>query len=290
MSQVTQQIESKVFTTIPSDLSAAERSTILSDPTSNSPPPTPATHHEQHYFRDRRQSWLERMTDAAGGHRLLGCAAAGTFITGLWLATFTVGLSIPSQPFRDRLLTMGSTVPDQVNGAAGIGFPEAVSDVAMVAISFTPTNLALLCCVSALAGCLGRMASTNGVVERCRSEAVQVSTVSSSSTPSTSTTPAQTASISTSERSITSSDADKVSPLAPAISAVTWGFFIYLVALSGTLIISGEPFKNASPEQYVRMASSASLAAFVVGWKPDILNQLLDKMRGSPMFGSAPAK
>ncbi len=230
------------------------------------------------------------MTDAAGGHRLLGCAAAGTFITGLWLATFTVGLSIPSQPFRDRLLTMGSTVPDQVTGAAGIGFPEAVSDVAMVAISFTPTNLALLCCVSALAGCLGRMASTNGVVERCRSEAVQVSTVSSSSTPSTSTTPAQTASISTSERSITSSDADKVSPLAPAISAVTWGFFIYLVALSGTLIISGEPFKNASPEQYVRMASSASLAAFVVGWKPDILNQLLDKMRGSPMFGSAPAK
>ncbi len=252
----------------------------------------PQTPHDRtnDLFHHHRQSWLARMTEAAGGHRLLGCAFAGTCITGLWLATFTVGLSIPSQPFRDRLLTMGSTAPDTANQASSLGFIEAVSDVAMVAISFTPTNLALLCCVSALAGCLGRMATTNGIVQRHRAQAVQIDTVSSATTPATPTTPTQTASISTTERSITSSDADKVSPLAPAISAVTWGFFIYLVALSGTLIISGEPFKSASPEQYIRMASSASLAAFVVGWKPDILNQLLDKMRGSPMFGSAPAK
>lgn len=290
MPQITQQVESKVFTTTPGGPSDAAPSTGVPDPTAMTLPAKPAARREQHFYRDRHQSWIERMTDAAGGHRLLGCAAAGTFITGLWLATFTVGLSIPSQPFRDRLLTMGSTAPDHVNEASTIGFPEAVSNVAMVAISFTPTNLALLCCVSALAGCLGRMATTNGVVERRRSEAIQIDTVSSSTTPPGSTAPAQTASVSTSERSVTSTDADKVSPLAPAISAVTWGFFIYLVALSGTLIISGEPFKNASPEQYVRMASSASLAAFVVGWKPDILNQLLDKMRGSPMFGNAPAK
>jgi hypothetical protein len=200
------------------------------------------------------------------------------FTTLLWLSIFTIGLTVPSQVYRDRLLNLGTP--------KGPGFAEAVWSFVMVGIAFTPTNLAFLCCVASLAGCLGRMATTKRHARHERS-AVTVSTISESATPATTDRPAESESTATSEHSVTIADGDLISPLAPGVAAITWGFFIYLVAISGTLVISGEPFKNTSPEQYLRMAGSASLAAFVVGWKPEILTQLLEKMRSASMFAAS---
>ena len=71
------------------------------------------------------------------------------------------------------------------------------------------------------------------------------------------------------------------SSLAPAVTAVVWGFFIYLALMSGTIAMSGTPFQNTTPEEYLRMAGVGSLLAFVVGWSPQIVTQMVSQVGSS---------
>lgn len=189
-----------------------------------------------------------------GAPSVLRSAICGTCVTGVWLLIFTLGLAVPSQPFRDRLLALGTTA------GANLGLFGIVQDVVTVALVYTPTNLMLLCCVSSLVGCLARLATTRAQAEARRAPA-------------------------TAEKPRVAEE-PIAADLAPAISAVTWGFFIYLVVLSGTIVITGEPFKATSPESYLRVAGTTSLFAFAVGWRPEILTTLVRRI-GDNHLGSS---
>jgi len=214
------------------------------------------------------------VTEAFGGGRAAIAAITGTIVTGLWITLFTVGLAIPSQPYRDRLLNLAD--PD----AAAAG-PGVIISVVATAFCYTPTNLAMLCIVAALTGCLGRLATTNDAAgERARHRQLLLTVVSTSPPDAADAAEIKTSTTSTETSTVQESVGSDpvVSPLAPAITAVTWGFFIYLVIVSGTVVLTGDPFKETSPEQYLRLAGSASLLAFAVGWQPQILAQLVSNV------------
>lgn len=208
-------------------------------------------------------------TSASGSSRLLrrvmshraACAAvAGTITTMVWLGMFTIGLCVPTEPFRQHLMSIAP-------GPESPWLIDVLRSLIIVAAAYTPTNLAILCCAAALVGCLGRLATTNdaeahaATLNSRNSETGQVVQVTATSvTPSTA--------------------SMAVSPLAPSISAVTWGLFIYLIVISGSVVMTGDPFKMTTPEQYLRLAGTSSLLAFVVGWRPQFIADLVTRAGG----------
>jgi hypothetical protein len=205
-----------------------------------------------------------------GGTRIVSAALGGLIATALWIGMFTVGLSVPSQPFRDGLLGLaGSPAPGAypVNGGW-----DAMYALFIIAFSYTPTNLAMLCCLAALVGCLAYTATNQFTTpQKPASDPVLVSTdVMPTARPPGLTTHGHhedTAAI----------------PLRPTISAITWGFFIYLFIISGTLLAVQNPFASTTPDQYLRLAGTASLLAFVVGWRPELITRLVSQVGDSRM-------
>lgn len=206
---------------------------------------------------------LEQVVGLLGGTRTVGASIAATLVTGVWLGLFTVGISVPSEPYRTRMLAMAS--PDGVPAGA----PSIAESLTAIAFAYTPTNLALLCCAAALAGCLGRMATTRNGEDTEHQDGDGASATGEHGAGETG------------QAAAALPDA---SLLAPAMSAVTWGFFVYLVLISGTIVLTGDPFKETTPEQYFRLPGSASLFSFAVGWQPQILNQLVSAVGKTGLF------
>lgn len=65
-----------------------------------------------------------------------------------------------------------------------------------------------------------------------------------------------------------------------AVALMAKGLFVYLVVISGTLVIgSGDP-TNIDQSQYVKWATMASLTSFLIGYFPDLFAGMLGKARG----------
>lgn len=247
---------------------------------------------------DDRRETLEPL----GGVALLSAAAYGCIVTAVWIVIFAIGATVNSQPFRDVLARYATAsvgvaiVPATASAPAG-GTPAADGGVApgapaqtaslgpppsflqafgalgVVAVSYTPTNLAILCSFAALIGCLGQIATVTRRAGRARAAAAEggANRVRSSA-----------------DDAGASKPIEAVAPPSPidvtlrnSIGAVTWGFFVYLVVTSGTIVFTGDPFQHTSPEQYIRLAGAASLLAFVVGWRPELLGDMLAKVTAS---------
>jgi hypothetical protein len=192
-----------------------------------------------------------------GGKRMIAAAITGAALTLVWLTLFTLGLCVNTEPFRTRLTNLAGTGEEST-----ISILEAL---VVVAFTYTPTNLVHLCCASSLIGCLGRLATTNG---------------NARSSPQAG----------DNAKSADDSDPAGISPLSPAISAVMWGFFVYLVLISGTIVLAGDSFTKTDPEQYFRLAGSASLLAFAVGWQPQIVTQLVSNIGNAKLGRSGKAE
>jgi hypothetical protein len=205
-----------------------------------------------------RGGWFASIARPMGGSRVVGAAMGGLISTVLWIGMFTVGLSVPSQPFRDGLMSLaGGEAPA---GAYPVNGPlSAVYALVITAFCYTPTNLAMLCCLAALVGCLAYTA-TNGCGAFEGEETLLVSTDKPGAGA---------------EAAKAAARAAETIPLRPTISAITWGFFIYLFMISGTLLAVQNPFAATSPDQYLRLAGTASLLAFVVGWRPELITRLV---------------
>lgn len=108
---------------------------------------------------------------------------------------------------------------------------------------YTPTNLALLCCLSAVLGSIGRRLSEIGPRELAGE--IQGGDSSREVKPETS-----------------SSDV-KIA------SSLLRGFCVYLLLISGLIVLTGEPFHTPSQEAYIRLAGAASILAFVAGFRKD---------------------
>lgn len=267
--------------------------------------------------------------------RVLNAMFLGPLATIAWLYVFTLGLTINSEPFRRRLENMGGPTaatapanetttaapgltlswlrqglesalakePTKVESkiaTASVGAPmglfTAIGLGLLVTVTFTPTNVAILCCLAALVGCFGRIATATGGMIGAIASAQSSMTVGvgSAATGDTSTAaPGSAMTVTVGSGATTDggglptvSDPGDIASgtLAPAVAAVMWGFFIYLSAISGLVAITGDPFSSTTPGQYLRLAGAVSLFAFVVGWRPHLLMQLVSQV-GPSKFG-----
>lgn len=162
----------------------------------------------------------------------------------LWLAIFAGGILIDTEPYRMIIspggvaALAGEEADPAMVAAAVLGersFQEMATAWAVVMIWFLPLNLALLCTVAAVLGAFGSVANL---------ESDQVGY----------------------------SGRDRTNPY---ISALLRGFFVYLIMISGLLLLDHEPFSNPGPEQYIRLAGLLSMVAFMVNYNPQVFNRLL---------------
>jgi len=110
----------------------------------------------------------------------------------------------------------------------------------IVLMVYTPTNIAMLSLFMGLLGALGRCA-TLSADEECGKI----------------------------------SEEDTINPL---ISGVIRGFIVYLLTISGLLVVLEEaPLTPAEPEPYIRLASIISITAFIVGYNPKYFGKLLHR-------------
>ncbi|MBL9032732.1 MAG: hypothetical protein JNM80_13640 [Phycisphaerae bacterium] len=276
------------------------------------------------------------IADLWARRRVFGAMTLGPLATIVWLYVFTLGLTINSEPFRRRLENMGgqpaATVPAQASpaapaltlswlrrglesalasepakaearvAAASVGAPMGLFTAAglglLVTVTFTPTNVAILCCLAALVGCFGRIATSTGGSAGVHGSALPGPAVGSDGgaaaggddtsaaegSEGTASAGASTPVEREGPRDARVHDDLASGTLAPAVAAVMWGFFIYLSAISGLVAITGDPFSSTTPGQYLRLAGAVSLLAFVVGWRPHLLMQLVSQV-GPSKFG-----
>ena len=109
----------------------------------------------------------------------------------------------------------------------------------VVLTTFTLTNVAILCCLISLVGAAGRRLRLG---------------------------------ISTDDSDSLGEDPN------PYTAAIISGFVIYLVSISGILVLIEQPFTALSPERYVRLAGLISLLSFLVGFRPRMLARFLGRV------------
>lgn len=169
---------------------------------------------------------------------------AALFCFGLWMVIFAGGILIDTQPYRMIISPGGVAALSGAEVAPGTpattllgerSFQDLAVSWIVVMIWFLPLNLALLCAVSAVLGAFGSVANL---------ETDQI-------------------------------DATGRDRTNPYVSALLRGFFVYLIMISGILLLDHEPFSNPGPEQYIRLAGLLSMFAFMVNYNPQVFNRLL---------------
>jgi len=66
----------------------------------------------------------------------------------------------------------------------------------------------------------------------------------------------------------------------PLLSAFLRGLFVFLIAISGILVLLEDPILGtASPGQYIRFAGLLSLTSFIVNYDPTVFVLLVDQVR-----------
>ena len=173
---------------------------------------------------------------------------------GLWLVAFAGGILLQTRPSR-ALISPGGvaalegipidsvyalyphTRPDAA-GARAVPLGAYVKAWAVVLVWFLPLNLALLCALAGSLGAFGARANLQG---------------DGADAP-----PGPSADLSS-----------------PYVSALLRGFFVYLVMISGLLLLDDDPFGSPSPGQYIRLAGFLSLFSFVVSYNPGVFSGLL---------------
>lgn len=61
-------------------------------------------------------------------------------------------------------------------------------------------------------------------------------------------------------------------------NAAVRGFFVYLMLISGMLVVSDDPFTSPSQSQYIRLAGMTSLLCFIVGWRPEVVASMMNRV------------
>ena len=154
------------------------------------------------------------MKNIEGSHTKPLMTFIGIVTLGGWLMIFCLGLFVDSEPFRDAM------------GEAHLDFP----NLFYAFVTYTVTNVGLLCC---LVGLLGSVARNIGTAP-ARHGATQAATH------------------------------DKESILAGLLR----GFVVYLLFLGGVYVVAHSPFENTDPNLYARLAGALSVASFLAGYSP----------------------
>jgi len=195
-----------------------------------------------------------------------------------WLVLFTIGITVDSAPYRENVSPSGaaaiggSTEADTVeivpewskgefvdpslgegeegdqsgssNGSlaplSALGsFFVVLGSFLMVLISFTPTNLALICCAAGVIGAAGRRLQLSTDPDR--------------------------------------DNRDRSHPLLSAFVRGLFVFLIATSGI--LVLLEDPILGTASPGQYIRFASLLSLTSFIVNYDPTVFVLLVDQVR-----------
>lgn len=63
------------------------------------------------------------------------------------------------------------------------------------------------------------------------------------------------------------------------VALVAKGLFVYLITAAGSLVTAGTQLIDMTQSQYISIATTSSLGAFIVGYFPDVFNKMLFKAR-----------
>ncbi len=153
---------------------------------------------------------------------------AGAFSVILWVLVFLPGLIISSAPYRQQL-------------DSGVFTSKAIF---MTLITYTVTNVAILCC---LAGVIG--AATRMIVDAAKHNGQK--------------------------------QKDNFHFAGIMLAGVMRSFLIYLLFISGIYLATNAPFANPTQEQYVRVAGMISLFAFIAGYEPKFFGRIMESFSTS---------
>lgn len=139
--------------------------------------------------------------------------------------------------------------------------------------TYTPTNLALLCCFAAVMGSISRRMRDHGKAQfnsrcpACRQRKEQETSANGAANAK-------------------ANDADERQPneekeLEQNVIAGSMlrGLCIFLMVISGLIVLTGDPFVEVSQEKYLRLAGAASLFAFVAGFNRHVLPTIISSNR-----------
>lgn len=149
---------------------------------------------------------------------------AGIVAVILWLGIFLLGLMINSQPYRDKV------------GAGSWDF----FDIWMVFVTYTVTNVAILCC---LAGIIGSTSNLFLILKKKAKNGEYPDGEYNTSNP--------------------------------IFAGILRGFLIYILFLAGVYAGASDPFAMTTAEQYARMAGTVTLLSFIISFEPSFLRSII---------------
>ena len=156
-------------------------------------------------------------------------AIVGVLCLLAWIVIVDIGLLVSSQPYRDNLAQMSKH---------GLWFN--LGSLTMTFISYTWSNVALLCLIASTLGTMGHRSGIGG----------------------------------SSDRLIGAHRGDCAKQYT---SALLRGFFVFLLLLSGGLLFGNVDFSNPTPGGYAHLAGVASLVSFLIGRDPELFANLAQK-------------
>jgi hypothetical protein len=159
----------------------------------------------------------------------------------LWISIFIGGILVNSEPYRQIISNYSFTNVNNEAVTTDIETepPNFFIALLVVALCYTPSNLILLCMFSGLLGALSRIAK------------LHIKDASEDEIPS-----------------------DTIDPL---MSGILRGLFVFLLAISGILLINDTPITNPGQSEYVRLAGLLSILSFLLSYNPSRFQSFVAK-------------
>jgi hypothetical protein len=155
-----------------------------------------------------------------------------------WILLFVAGLFVDSQPYRNQLSE------------------HRLASLPMASLLYTPTNAAILTCLSGLIGGISSNLTYNRI-DQCRD------------------TNSKTLSDIGPQRSLIRTE----NPFASMLRS----FVVFLLCIAGLTIAAPEnPFSQPTQEQYLRVVGLLSVLGFGVGYDPTVFQRVLGSLPMAP--------
>jgi hypothetical protein len=145
-----------------------------------------------------------------------------------WVILTAAGVAVSTKPYIDLI--------SNADGKATIW--QLAQAWFLLITCYTFTNIALLCCLAAVIGAIGRSARIDDV-----------------------------------ERNDPATDLRTL-----CVSGMIRGFFMFIIILSGTLILSDQKYDDITIEQYLKLAGLVSLLSFAIGYDPHLFVSFFERV------------
>ena len=155
----------------------------------------------------------------------------GVVAIAIWITMFGLGIFLNSAPYRDALLK-------------AFDWAQFVMSV----VTFTPTNLAILCLVSAFLGGCASLLIINKAKQHALSEP---------------------------EHTVEEKQDSHIYMSENPFSSMLRGFIVFFAFLAGVFITNPSAFVVTTPQLYTQAAGAVSFLAFVVGYDPTMFKSFV---------------